>query len=358
MRREKWDFDDLTMEKLIQVRKQIDAVDKEIIAALERRLSLVQKVAQIKNKEIDIPFTDAVREEDIIRNLQKNTNDMVLQDTISDVYKVIFNLSKSVRHLAKERDCPFSHVGIIGDGLIGRSIANAIDSKEDTRVKVTIHNREWKVEDYATCDLIIIATPIDTVIDIAMSLSKHRKSLRPEVIIIDVASVKDKIAKSFARLNKNRVLSSPVFVPTHPMGGKQERGSKYAQATLFASRPWIIIPEMTTKGEIISRISSFVAYCGSRPIILDADQHDKLITYVSHFPGSLSRLLLDFVSSQGRESLALAGSGFDLMTSIGKSANIRMRSQIARSNVKNIQDVFSKFIHYIQHKHPNIWKIS
>jgi prephenate dehydrogenase/chorismate mutase len=344
------------MDDLSLIRKQIDAVDRDIITLLERRLSLVRKVAKIKNNKQEIPFTDAVREENIIRDLQKRTNDMVLQDTISDVYKVIFSISKSVRHLVKEKDCPFSHVGIIGDGLIGRSIANAIYSKVDTRVKVTIHNREWKVEDYSMCDLVIIAAPIDTVIDIATSLSKNRKSLRPGVVIIDVASVKDKIAKKFAQLNNPHLGTAPIFVPTHPMGGRQERGSTYAQAILFAGRPWIITPVRSAKKETLDNVSTFVAYCGSRPIIVDAEQHDRLVTYVSHFPGILSQLLVDFVSDKEQESLRFAGSGFEMMTRIGKSKNIRMRSQIALSNAQNIHEVFDAFIHYIQQQDLQKWR--
>ena len=344
--------------KLTCLRKQIDAVDKDIITLLERRLSLVREVARIKNNEVNIPLTDLNREDEIIHSLQKQTHDMALQDAITDVYKVLFAMSKSIRHMETEVDCPFTHVGIIGDGLIGRSIAKAIKSKKDARVKVTIHNREWKIEHYATCDLIIIATPIETVVHIATELAKHRMVLQSGVVIIDVASVKKPIAQAFAKLDSIQSKNAPVFVPTHPMGGGQEQGSSYARATLFAGRPWLITPTANTPENIISKISKFVAYCGSRPIIVGAEQHDKLVTYVSHFPGILSQLLLDFVSYQEQESLRFAGSGFEMMTRIGKSNNIRMRSQIAQSNAHNIREVFDAFIHYIHQQDLELWKTS
>jgi prephenate dehydrogenase len=195
-------------------------------------------------------------------------------------------------------------------------------------------------------------------VGIATELAKHRMVLQSGVVIIDVASVKKRIAQAFAKFDSIQSKNSPVFVPTHPMGGGQEQGSSYARATLFVGRPWLITPSANTPENIISKISKFVAYCGSRPIIVGAEQHDRLVTYVSHFPGILSQLLLDFVSDQEKESLKFAGSGFEMMTRIGKSNNIRMRSQIAQSNAHNIRDVFDAFIHYIQQQDLELWKTS
>jgi len=342
------------MSKLSMLRKRIDDVDEHIVELLKQRLELVHDIARVKNAQSNIPLTDTDREAEIIRKRQVQTDDPVLKDSIEDVYTVLFAISKNIRYMETEVNCPFTHVGIIGDGLIGRSILKALQAKKCS--KITIRNREWKVEDYITCDLIIIAAPINTVIHIATELSNQRMVLRSGVVIIDVASVKGLIAKAFTQLNSKRSNNAPVFVPTHPMGGRQEQGSTNARATLFAGRPWLITPTVSTPDKIISKISKFVAYCGSRPILSGAEQHDRLVTYVSHFPGILSQLLLDFVSDQERDSLRFAGSGFEMMTRIGKSNNIRMRSQIAQSNAHNIHEVFDAFIHYIQQKDLQKWK--
>jgi prephenate dehydrogenase len=65
-------------------------------------------------------------------------------------------------------------------------------------------------------------------------------------------------------------------------------------------------------------------------------------------PGILSRLLFNFVAEKSPESLVLASSGFELMTKIGKTENIRMRSQISKHNELNIQHAMDQFIVFLK----------
>ncbi|MBP6993956.1 prephenate dehydrogenase/arogenate dehydrogenase family protein [Candidatus Woesebacteria bacterium] len=336
------------MKNLTVMRKQIDRVDTKIVGLLDQRMSLTRDVAMAKNSELNTSFTDEKREEAVLARLQSLTNNLVLQDAIADVYQTLFHTSKSIRHLAHETENPFSTIGIIGDGLIGRSIAKTMLYKGKGSVVVTLFGREWTPARVGECDLIIIASPINTVVDIARSLYTHSSLLKPGVVVIDVASVKMRISNEFATLNDANDVAAPVFVPTHPMGGRKERGAKYARSTLFAGRPWVVTPTGNSPDRVTERVSQFVRYCGSEPILMEAKKHDGLITYVSHFPGFLSKSLLEFVSNSAEESLQLAGSGFEMMTKIGRTTNTRMRSQIVQNNTRNIQRVLREFIKYIQ----------
>ena len=89
------------MKNLYNLRKQIDAVDKDIISLLDRRLFFVHRIASIKNNDVNIPFTDLKREDEIIHRLQKQTDDPILQDGIADVYKILFTTSSSSLESAK-----------------------------------------------------------------------------------------------------------------------------------------------------------------------------------------------------------------------------------------------------------------
>lgn len=338
------------MKNLTAIRKQIDITDVAIVTLLAQRMSLTREVAEIKNEKTSMSFTNIKREEAISTRLQNLTNDFVLKDSIADVYQTLFQSSKSIRHLACEPVCPFSTIGIIGDGLIGRSIAKVVLHKSKDAVQLTILNHDWTPRKLASCDLIIIATPINSVTKIARLLHSHRNQLAPGAIIIDVASVKKHISHVFARLNFLSDATEPSFVPTHPMGGRHERGARFARATLFAGRPWILTPTHTCDTAVKAKTSQFARYCGSIPVFMDAEEHDKRVAYISHFPGVISKLLWQFVSARAEESLPLASSGFEMMTKIGKTTNTRMRSQIAQSNKTNIQPILKAFAKHIENE--------
>lgn len=336
------------MTTLDSIREQIDEVDRQIVVLLEKRVGLAREVARIKRGVGQAPLTDKAREDKIITRLQTLITDPILKDALGDIYSRLFSLSKIVRHLSQHPVCPYEAIGIIGDGLIGRSLYKVIHGKSGDSVAVTIHGRGWEIDQFRNCELIIIATPIDDVISVARTLAENAHIFKKGMIVIDVASVKESIARVFAdldNLSKGRI----HFIPTHPMGGKQEQGSKSSQMTLFAGRPWIMCaPEKKVKDATVKILTSFIEYCGSHVIILDPHKHDCLVSYISHFPGLLSKALSDFVTMQSIDSLALAGSGFDLMTKIGKTENLRMRSQISNHNKDNIQHTMDSFVQFLQ----------
>jgi prephenate dehydrogenase/chorismate mutase len=333
---------------LDSVRKQIDEVDNQIVLLLEKRVNLAIEVACIKRESINSPLTDNHREVIVIQKLQSLISDPILKDSIGDIYQKLFSLSKNVRFMSQAPVCPFKTIGIIGNGLIGHSLFKIISGKSGDEVKVHIHGREWNISQYQDCELIIIATPIDNIESVARTLASSAATLKRNAIVIDVASTKEHIAKTFLELNEE--LGGQIhFVPTHPMGGRQEQGSDAAQMTLFAGRPWIVCPSKQGESDVnMMRLISFIKYCGSHVIFLDPIKHDHLVSYVSHMPGLLSKALSDFVTVQSSDSLVLAGSGFELMTKIGKTENIRMRSQISKHNELNIQHAMDQFIVFLK----------
>ncbi len=333
---------------LDSVRKQIDEVDKQIVLLLEKRVGFAKEVAHIKRETGNSPLSDNQREKKIIRKLQSLVSDAILKDSIGDIYQKLFSLSKNVRLMSQTTICPFKTIGIIGNGLIGHSIYKVISGKSGDKVKIHIHGREWNISQYQECELIIIATPIDNVESVARTLASSAVNLKRNAIVIDVASVKEHIAKTFLELNEE-LEGQIYFVPTHPMGGRQEQGSGAAQMTLFAGRPWIVCPLKQAESDMnILRLISFIKYCGSHVIFLDPIKHDRDISYISHMPGILSKSLFNFVTKKSPESMLLVSSGFELMTKIGKTENIRMRSQISKHNKRNIQHTMDQFIIFLK----------
>ena len=342
------------MRTLDTVRADLDRIDGELMRLLDARLKLTEEVADWKNSQQNVPYTDPIREQAILQAVRARVESPILKDGLSDVYTKLFQMSKYVRYLREVPTCQFNSCVIIGDGLIGRSIAQIIDTKNawypESQMTYKIQNRDWSVDDTHDADLLIIATPIDVVGEIAQKIVQSASQRKRPGVVIDVSSVKASIAHLFATLHVNARLT---FVPTHPMGGSQGQGASSAQTSLFAGRPWVICPEGIDIG-VVDQVMQFVRYCGSTPHQMDAQTHDHLAAYISHMPGVVSKALVDFVSSQKPEALSIAGSGFELMTKIGKTSNTRMRSLISQTNKENIASVVEAFSQFLRTHH--LWK--
>jgi len=76
-----------------KLREQIDAVDTEIVKLLNRRIEIVLRISEQKAVN-NIPVEDISREEEVISKLDHgDLSDRFLRD----IYKVIFNYSKTVQ---------------------------------------------------------------------------------------------------------------------------------------------------------------------------------------------------------------------------------------------------------------------
>lgn len=75
-------------------RKEIDAIDKELIALLEKRWDLILKVA-MKKKQANIPVLDEEREKRILEKVAMQVEKKEYAPSIQQVYKAMFELSRS-----------------------------------------------------------------------------------------------------------------------------------------------------------------------------------------------------------------------------------------------------------------------
>ena len=80
----------MTLEK---TRKEIDALDDQIIALLERRMSLVDEVITAKAEENKNVY-DADREYFILEKIKKRTENPQYEPAIHSIYKEIMKRSR------------------------------------------------------------------------------------------------------------------------------------------------------------------------------------------------------------------------------------------------------------------------
>ena len=185
------------------------------------------------------------------------------------------------------------------------------------------------------CDLIILCTPISTVIAEASEIHKLSEKLASHtpkpLIIMDVASVKEKIAEEFSKMSSSTI----EFIATHPMAGSEKQGFEHSKANLFVSATWVICPHEKNTDSTKTKIQTLTEFMGSKYLEQDAVEHDHQTALISHLPGIISRELYKFVNQQDPKSLEIVGRRFRAMTRLAHS-NPRMRAEIEQFNHKNI----------------------
>lgn len=179
-------------------------------------------------------------------------------------------------------------------------------------------------------DLLIIASPLSTIIPIA----KKIKTDHP-LLVIDVGSVKGSIVKEFEKLTKDSI----EFLSTHPMAGTEKTGFDASSPDLFQDAPWIITPHKKNK----AKIETFIRELGAKPIRMSAKEHDEKAALISHLPIILSKALWDFVQKKDPKSIQIAGPSFKSMTRPAHG-NEKLHNDILKFNKTQINSLLNQFI--------------
>ena len=223
---------------------------------------------------------------------------------------------------------PFQRVAIVGLGLVGGSIALGVrtawpqvrllavdrpDVLEVALARGAIDEGRETVGALGGIDALILAAPIG---QNAAILEALPETLAGEVVVTDVGSTKRRMLEAAAGLPARL-----VFVPGHPLGGAARSGFAHARGTLFYERPWILTPAAGTPDTAVAGVEALARGLGARPQRMAADEHDRVMAFVSHLPQITASVLMEVA---GREvesrGLALAGGGLTDTTRLASSA--------------------------------------
>ncbi len=181
-------------------------------------------------------------------------------------------------------------VAVVGLGLIGGSIAMALQGFEDCQVVGVV--RSQRTYDFAVAhhvadqvttdaaqavreaDVVWLCLPPQAILDF---LSAHRDHFKPGGLVTDVCGVKTAI------LEGARCLPETVdFIGCHPMAGKEVSGVEHAERTLFRGAHFILTPTPENRPEHVALLERMAAYMGFRDVVrATAEEHDAIIAYTS-----------------------------------------------------------------------------
>ena len=223
---------------------------------------------------------------------------------------------------------------IAGLGLIGGSLALGI-KRDHPDYEILGYNRsdysrnialERGIVDRATgdfkefaplADVIILAVPIKQTMAYLKELADL--DLKDNVIITDAGSTKREIVEAAERYLTGKNVQ---FVGSHPMAGSHKSGAIAADVTLFENAYYIFTPTSLTRETTIPELKDILSGLKSRYVEIDAAEHDRVTSQISHFPHLLASGLMEQAAdyAQAHEMTNhFAAGGFRDMTRIAES---------------------------------------
>lgn len=197
-------------------------------------------------------------------------------------------------------------------------------------------------EGVTTADLIVLATPVDT---IPMLAVKALNRVQKPQVVIDLGSTKGELCEvidQHARRSR--------FVAVHPMWGTEYSGPQAAVKGAFAGRTAVICERERSDEDALQMVEELLRTLQMPVIYMSAEEHDLHTAYVSHISHITSFALANTVLEKEREDrhiFDLAGGGFESTVRLAKSASSTW-VPILMQNKYNVLDVLREHIHQLQ----------
>lgn len=116
----------IEMDKLNNLRKEIDKCDKELVNLIEKRFNLVSQIMERK-KELGLPIYHPHREEEVINKVLREVSDSRFKDVVKAIYHQILTTSKGYQSKNLFPDNVVL-VGFMGAGksVVGKSLSQSL----------------------------------------------------------------------------------------------------------------------------------------------------------------------------------------------------------------------------------------
>jgi chorismate mutase len=89
------------MALLAQCRREIDALDLQLLELLNQRTRVVEKIGQAK-EAVHLPIYEPKREEDVFRNVVANNQGPLAADALKRIFERIIDEMRSLQRMRRE----------------------------------------------------------------------------------------------------------------------------------------------------------------------------------------------------------------------------------------------------------------
>jgi prephenate dehydrogenase len=260
---------------------------------------------------------------------------------------------------------------IVGTGLIGASIglalraagfAGRIDGWDASSLEraaavqmgaidAAAASQEAALEIARTANVIVLAAPVLAIKDWMQQLATV---VHAGQLITDVGSTKLEITELGKKLFAGP--AAAVFLPGHPMAGKESGGAMLAEASLFNGAMWLFTPTASEPTVMERAWRDWVGFFGARMLDIDPLRHDELCAWVSHLPQMLSTALAALLEEKfgdAPEISAIGGRALRETTRLGASPYSMWRD-VAMTNTGPIADTLFALEQRLAHVRENL----
>ena len=194
---------------------------------------------------------------------------------------------------------PFSQIAILGGGLLGGSLALALEALTpapkvrlwarrpatlaEAKLRGISHPTNSLSEALAGADLVVLAVPVGSMAElltaaIAAGLPSH-------CLVTDVGSVKQ---LPHLLLTPLLAASGIHFIGSHPMAGSEQVGISAANSRLFEGSACLLTNDDAAPESLAACLEAFWQRIGCDTTWLTSAAHDALVARISHLPHVLA----------------------------------------------------------------------
>jgi chorismate mutase / prephenate dehydrogenase len=258
----------------------IDALDRDLLQILARRMALVGEVAAWKRAH-GIRIRDPQREQDVLRDRHERAIELGLPPgEIESIFRVLLRSSRdhqaALRAEMPSGNSPCTVAVIGGHGKIGRVLVRLFGDLGHHLLVVDTDTTLRAEEAAAAADVTVISVPIDRTDAVIRAVGPH---VRAEGLLMDVTSIKA------APMQTMLACTSASVVGTHPMFGPSVHTLQGQRVVLCRGRgdAWAdwVAQSLAARGLVITETS--------------AEQHDRVMSVVqvlTHFQTQVQGLTL------------------------------------------------------------------
>lgn len=251
---------------------------------------------------------------------------------------------------------PINRLALIGVGMIGGSFIRSLKQANlvkhvigvDTQADELRHaealgiiDSQATLAELCDIDVIVLATPVGAMQSIFAALKD--KPFIKTAIITDMGSTKQSVI-SAANLGLGYL--PELFVPGHPIAGREHIGIRHAEDNMFAGHRAILTPHENSAASAVAAVQAWWQACGAVVDVMSAEKHDKILAATSHLPHVLAYGLMESLTSTEYEASIFdyAAGGFKSFTRTASSNPVMWRDVC----LHNKDDILYWLDHYQQ----------
>ncbi|MGB2403167.1 MAG: prephenate dehydrogenase [Akkermansiaceae bacterium] len=249
------------------------------------------------------------------------------------------------------------HIAVLGSGLLGGSIALAVQSKFPSAKVGLWGRREQGVSDalsrgvnnastdlklvVESAELIVLASPVGAMLEILEACAACCNL--EGVLVTDVGSVKmtprDLLGPTIEKLGAK-------YIGSHPMAGSEQAGVSSARDDLFDGAACIITNDFKHSERDVAVIRSLWQGIGCQCYATSSEEHDRVMARISHMPHMLASVGA-LVGLKDPKQGKFAGNGMRDTTRVA-SGHPGMWAEILMRNKEALREPVEEAVAYLR----------